>query len=236
VIDHAKSKLPQKSTLSVDKVADEIRRAYEQQRSDQAESSFLKPIGWTLKRFNSEASKKVLPEALRIQLYAAVSKYELPIQLLVAGFDGRRGRVFTIGRHTRGLVQRQDIPGFQAIGSGSTGARYMLYYRRASIRSPLRQMVYYALEAKYFGELAGGVGTRTDLVVLQRGREIIRFSESTIEKKLIKLCQRLEPRELTPNPVKVLNELPELERAPKIEALKIENEWTTREVPSKRRR
>lgn len=230
VIDHAKKNLPQRSTLSVDKVAGEIQSAYEQQRRSQAESLYLTPIGWTMKKFNSDSSKKVLPEALRIQLYSAISKYELPIQLLVAGFDGRRGRVFSIGKHTKGIVSRQDLPGFQAIGSGSTGARYMLYYRRASLKNPLRQMVYYATEAKYFGELATGVGSRTDLVVIRfRGRNI-RFSEDTIENKLIKLCQQLEPRDLTPNPVKVLNDLRELRGVPRIEAYRHEQEWKIREL------
>ncbi len=230
VIDHAKKNLPQRSTLSVDKVAGEIQSAYEQQRRSQAESLYLTPIGWTMKKFNSDSSKKVLPEALRIQLYSAISKYELPIQLLVAGFDGRRGRVFSIWKHTKGIVSRQDLPGFQAIGSGSTGARYMLYYRRASLKNPLRQMVYYATEAKYFGELATGVGSRTDLVVIRfRGRNI-RFSEDTIENKLIKLCQQLEPRDLTPNPVKVLNDLRELRGVPRIEAYRHEQEWKIREL------
>jgi 20S proteasome alpha/beta subunit len=229
VIDHAKKNLRQRSTLSVDQVAAAVQKAYEQQRLSQAESLYLTPIGWRMSKFNVDSSKKVLPKALRIQLYSAISKYELPIQLLVAGFDGRRGRIFEIGRQTKGIMQRHDLPGFAAIGSGGTGARYMLHYRRASPKNPLRQMLYHAIEAKYFGELASGVGSRTDLIVIRLRDKVIRFPENTIEKKLIKLCQRLEPSDLTPKPVRELNELVELAKVPKIEAYREDGEWKIRE-------
>jgi hypothetical protein len=228
IIDHAKRKLPQRSSLSVDRVADAIRKAYEDQRSSEAESAYLKPIGWTMKRFNSGAARNILPEALRIQLYAAISKYELPISLLVAGFDGRRGRLFSIGRSTHGIVQRHDIPGFHAIGSGSTGARFMMYYRKAGLMKPVREMAYYAIEAKYFGELASGVGPRTDMVVIQPGGTVIRIPERTVENTFIKkLCQRLEPGPLGPK-IGILNEVAELSAFPRLKARKIDQEWEIR--------
>jgi len=62
---------------------------------------------------------------------------------------------------------------------------------------PLREALYYAVEAKYFGEKATGVGPVTDLYICRPGRASVTLTDDEIDKQIInKLCARLEPRSL----------------------------------------
>jgi len=137
----------------------------------------------------------------------------------VAGFDGGKGYIFSLygDGMKRGIPQRYDIPGFDAIGSGSTAATYMMYYRDVSPKIPVREAVYYALEAKYFGEQATGVGESTDLFIARPNKELIQLNdEDTIEEKLIPVCYYCLPNLLRTRDYAVLNSLPELEGFPEV--------------------
>ena len=83
----------------------------------------------------------------------------------------------------------------------------MMMYRALSPPLPIRWALYLVLEGKYFGELASGVGSRTDLYILRRGKPAIKIREDTVEDKLIKICQEVEPRSLKQKQVDVLNSL-----------------------------
>jgi len=107
----------------------------------------------------------------------------------------------------RGNPQRCDIPGYASIGSGSTGATYMMAWRELSPAMPVREALYYVCEGKYFGEHAGGVGTRTDLYIIRFRKPRIKIREKSVDDKLMKLCTRLEPRPFGESGIKVVNEI-----------------------------
>src|SRR5260370_33967287 len=95
----------------------------------------------------------------------------------------------------------------------------MLFFKDVSQKLPVRAAVYYALEAKYFGEHASGVGESTDMFVLQFDGAIVHFvqinDEKTIERKLMPMCGRLEPRHVEEEKdIDILNALPELKGLP----------------------
>jgi 20S proteasome alpha/beta subunit len=206
IVDSAKKRLPKGKTFTVQEVENAIVESYREQRLAGAASQYLAPRGLTLETFNSAASN-VLPESLRLSLDSAIEGYRLELELLVAGFDRNgRGHIFSISDYdNRGAARRHDIPGFQAIGSGSHGANYMMMYRALSPPLPIRWALYLVLEGKYFGELASGVGSRTDLYILRRGKPSIKIKEDTVEDKLIKICQEVEPRSLKQKHVDILN-------------------------------
>jgi len=83
----------------------------------------------------------------------------------------------------------------------------MMTYREVSPKMPLRLALYYAVEGKYFGEEAGGVGWKTDVYVWQVGSKPFRLSEDTLEKELFKLCGKLSPRSVDKRHVEILNNL-----------------------------
>ena len=183
----------------------------ESKRMADAVAVHLTPIGWTLAEFN-KTGYQVLPNAAQIQ--ESIQRYASPIHLLVAGFHQEEAYLFDVSgdEYSKGIPRRLDIPGFQAIGSGSTAASFMMFYRGLNPRTGAREALYYALEAKYFGEQASGVGGRTDLYVARLGKDLIVLDdEKTIEEKLIPICQRLEPSILRKRDKQVLNSLAELE-------------------------
>jgi len=216
--DLVRSELPPTKEASLETVKEVMQRNYELIRIKRAEATYLKPIGWTIERFSKEGNQS-LPNYEEIQ--ARFGEYELDVTILVAGFDrtlSPPGKIFTMSGEHRGIPIRCDIPGFAAVGSGGIGAEYMLFFRDVSEKIPIRKAVYYALEAKYFGEQATGVGPRTDMLVLQFDGNAMRIApindEKTIERKLIPICEKLEPQELGNDEVDVLNSLRELKGLP----------------------
>ena len=208
IVDSARKKLSKGKGLTVQEVEHAVVESYREKRLAEAASQHLAPRGWTPETFNSPSSN-ALPESLRLALDSAIENHRLELELLVAGFDRNgQGHIFSVSDYdNRGAARRFDIPGFQAIGSGSHGANYMMMYRALSPPLPIRWALYLVLEGKYFGELASGVGSRTDLYILRRGKPSIKIKEDTVEEKLIKICQEVEPRSLKQKQVDVLNSL-----------------------------
>jgi 20S proteasome alpha/beta subunit len=218
--DLARSELLPTREASVETVMEVLQRNYELIGMNRAEAQYLKPIGWTIDRFTREGGS-LLPNFLELQ--SKLQEHELPVEILVAGFDRNLvppGKIFTMSSINKGIPARCDIPGFAAIGSGATVAEYMMFYRDVSQKLPIRAAVYYALEAKYFGEQASGVSTSTDMFVLQFVGTLTRVIQiddgKTIEKKLIPICERLEPSDPTDADIDILNGLKELEGLPKL--------------------
>lgn len=213
---HNDHKLSQNEPAPLAAVMRAVQGGFERKRLEDAETLYLKPIGWTMSRFRSRGHS-ILPNAAQIQ--ADIDRFSLPIELLVAGFDGGTGFVFGLTGYgdKRGIPSRYDIPGFRAIGSGSTVAEFMMYYRDFSPKESVREAVYHSMEAKYYGEQASGVGERTDLFVARPGKDLIPLSdEETIEEGLIPICYALSPGVLTKKHRQTLNSLPELSEFPEI--------------------
>lgn len=188
IVDDVKSKLPTEGPVTIKQVEDAIKTAVAQKRLENAEALYLTPLGWDIVRFNNEGNA-LLPNFMELQ--AKIDAYSTGLQLLVAGFDGGKAHIFTLQDYgeSKGVPHRYDIPGFAAIGSGATGADYIMYYRHLGPSRPVREAVYLALEAKYFGQQAGSVSASTDLFVARPGKKLIQFDDDeTIEEKLIPIC------------------------------------------------
>jgi hypothetical protein len=216
IVDYTKIGLDQKKPMSVADVQEAVKVAFARKRMEDAETLYLTPIGWEVSRFNSEGNDK-LPNFSELQ--AKINDYSLSIELLVAGFDNAKGHLFTLYGYgeKRGIPQRADIPGFESVGSGSTAAAFMMYYRDLGPKTVVREAVYYSLEGKYFGEQASGVGGSTDLFVARPGKELLQINdEDTIEKKLIPICYALSPNRMRPRDRATLNGLAELKDFPEI--------------------
>jgi 20S proteasome alpha/beta subunit len=208
IVDSAKKKLSKGKSFSVQEVEHAVVESYREKRLAEAASQHLAPRGWTPETFNSP-SANALPESLRLAIDSAIENHRLDLELLVAGFDRNgQGHIFSVSDYdNRGAARRFDIPGFQAIGSGSHGANYMMMYRAMSPALPIRWALYHVLEGKYFGEFAAGVGLRTDLYILRHAKQSIKIKEDTVDEKLMKICEDLAPGSLKQNHVDVLNSL-----------------------------
>jgi len=217
IVDYVKERLPAEGPATIKQVEEAVKTAVAQKRIENAEALYLTPIGWDIARFNSEEAHPLLANFMELQ--AKINDYSTGLELLIAGFDSGKAHIFTLhdGGETKGVPHRYDIPGFAAIGSGATGADYFMYYRHLGPNLPVREAVYYTLEAKYFGEQAGSVSASTDLFIARPGKKLLQFDDDeTIEEKLIPICTALEPKELRPRDLKTLNGLKELRGFPKL--------------------
>lgn len=228
IIDLIRQKLSRLRTVGVRQVMDAFNESFASERAGIAEAVHLVPRGWTIKTFNSRAAE-IIPKRLRREISDRVHNQRLEVELLVAGFDGSgKGHIFNVDDFEhRGRSRRQDIPGYHAVGSGAPGAMYMMAYREASSSMPLRLMLYYAIEGKYFGELAGGVGPKTDVYVLRAGKSSFKLRNKVLDEKVFKLCERVQPRRLSKNHVDVLNSLhgSHFDGIPKLKREKEDGEW-----------
>lgn len=216
IVDYAKEGLSQSDPMTIADAQEAVRVAFAKKRMADAEALYLIPIGWDIVRFNNEGSER-LPDFEQIK--TKIEDYTLNIELLVAGFDNGKGHIFTLYGYgeTRGLARREDIPGFSVIGSGSTAAAFMMYYRNLGPKTGVREAVYYSLEGKYFGEQASGVGGSTDLFIARPGKDLLQLNdEDTIEEKLIPICYALSPNLMRKRDRATLNAIPELSDFPEI--------------------
>jgi hypothetical protein len=220
VMDAARESLAKhKKPPSVQDVMQAVWMAYKAERLKVVEAVHLSPIGWTLDEFKSPAAE-IIPAWKRVELLKKMEDEKLGVSLLVAGFDGQgKGHIFNIRRHYE-PPERNQSPGFQSIGSGSDAADWMLMYRSASWFMPLRLMLYYAYEAKRFGEEASGVGAKTDLLVMRGDGSSFRVKETALENKLAKLFEELKPKGLEARHLNILNGITGeyIDRVPKLHA------------------
>lgn len=224
-----KAKLSDDVSPPVNMVMEAVTESYEKKRLGQAESLYLKPIGWDIETFNVGGHSN-LPDFGEIK--AKIADYYLPIELLVAGFSENVGYVLSLVGSEGSIVNRHDVPGFYSIGSGSMGAVYMLYYREMSYKKPAREGLYYAMEAKLFGEQASGVGERTDVyIATSDGRFIPLNEEETVEKKLVAVWNKLRPRWIGKQSRAILNDIPELAGFPEIKEEDVKKPSTSKKKP-----
>ena len=136
IIDYAKASLSEQGVAGADpaslaQIMNSVRKGFLKKRLEDAETLYLAPSGWDLERFNKEGHQ-LHPDAPQIRYN--LDHYAMQIELLVAGFDKGDAYIFDLAGYgdKPGIPRRCDIPGFQAIGSGSVAANYMMYYRSAS--------------------------------------------------------------------------------------------------------
>lgn len=209
VIDLARSQLPQNDSVTVETAMNAVTSAYERQRLRIAETRYLKSRGESLGEFRASGATRY-PKALFREIDDRVTEFELPLTLLVAGFDRDGvGQVFTV--NDPGEANRQDIPAFAAIGSGKYTALASLLYREVNPRMALHRATYFLFEAKIAGERASGVGFDTDLYLVRKGQKAVRITKSS-ESRLETIWNRLKPRELSPSQSRTLRRLPEIRR------------------------
>jgi hypothetical protein len=224
ILDWTREQLTQKcirsstpaDSIPVGWVTEALKKSYERKRLRTAESLYLTPLGWDVSSFNDKGSDK-LPDFLEIK--DKIATHSLGLDFVVGGFSNGHGFLFSVSPAQQGVLDtRHDIPGFHSIGSGSPGANYMLWYREVTYNMQARRALYYVMEAKLFGELGGGVSEGTDVFVATPDGRLKQLNEDeTVEKKLVKVWEKLKPRWIQRESADILNSISELAGFPLIE-------------------
>jgi hypothetical protein len=195
------------------KVEKGVKKCVERERQTQIEAVYLRPRGWSLETFQQQAPS--LPKSLVTQTIEQLYGHDMPIELLLAGFDRLGyGYLFTIYGNSM-YPRRHDNPGYAAIGSGGEAAMYWMGYRDIGYASESREVLYSAIEGKYFAELSLGVGEYTDVFILRADKPTIKLSDDRVDEAIIKpIVEKLGPRDIGDAVRRKLNELPELHDFP----------------------
>lgn len=210
IIDAAYAKLNPIPAPRLDVVIEEMELAWQEKRLHDSVACFLTPLGWKLDDFKRDG-QKLLGEVAASKIRDAMEAFEFSLELLVAGFDDQgEGRIFSLTKNSCAIGERHDM-GFHAVGSGSDNANFIMTYRRVAPKMTLREALFYTLEGKYYGELASGVGERTDIVVMRPNEEDLIIHEDNVEILINRICAKVDPRELSDTHILLLNRLPELD-------------------------
>jgi 20S proteasome alpha/beta subunit len=205
--------------LDVETVAEMLSREVEVRWTHESEAAHLRPRGWSKETFFKEACASI-PESLFRDIEQQYSWHHLDSSIIIAGFDNKQnGHVLSAGGFgdDKFKVSHYDIPGYTAIGSGAAGALYMMSYKDVSSKMCAREAAYYALEGKWFGELASGVGSDTDVVIVRPGYDPLKLEPEVFDEKFFPICKRLGPKSISKSEAINLNNLPELEALGKID-------------------
>jgi hypothetical protein len=193
-------------SMTATQIGDAVYRAFVEERDKRAERACLIPRAYTISTFQKDGLKQLGAELFR-EIGQQFADVTLGLYLLVCGFPAH-GKA-SILRIADDGVARCDMPGFAAIGSGQFGTTFMMYFRDLSPTMLLREVLYYAVEAKYFGEQASGVGPDTDMYILRADVDKIELTPDQLDKQVFDpLCLRLSPRNLnTETNIRSLNKI-----------------------------
>jgi hypothetical protein len=111
-----------------------------------------------------------LPDYLKNQqpmfttLALKMESYDLSVQLLVAGVDNSGAHLFQVSNP--GLCQNMDKLGYATIGSGQIHALVWLQLARQTRQTDVLTTLLDVYSAKRVSEVAPGVGTETDIAII----------------------------------------------------------------------
>jgi hypothetical protein len=208
ILEHVERALPARAVM-----VDDIKAAFVQaMRNRWAEEAevYLAPHGLTAESFRD--SRKQLGKRLFREIDDERSKHEVSAAFIIGGFGSRGVGYILVADASAFSVSENSISGYSAIGTGTPGADFMMKYKNVGPRMPVVQALYYAIEGKYFGELAYGVGTDTDVRILRSNKRSIKLGPRVINKKIIPICRKLQPRFLRKRHAKRILKMKKLER------------------------
>ena len=176
----ARIKLEPTNWWLLNDVANLYSRYYSEARVKRAERAILAPLGMTSDSF-LQLQQQLAPQ-LVTQLATELINYEAPVvQTIVLGVDTTGGHIYVCNNAD---VTCQDGVGFAAIGSGSAHANSVFMFGGHSKWKPMPESFLMTYFAKKRAEVAPGVGTATDMLMI--GPDL--GSYVTIREDALKKC------------------------------------------------
>lgn len=185
--------------LSTYDVSDALSTALFERWQSDTERAYLRKEGYSSDTFRDEAPKK-MPANIYNELRERRLRHTLKAEIIVAGFD-ERGVGHILSCHgfvgpDQFVPANHDTAGYFAIGSGARGALWMMSYRDVGPQMKRRDVAYYSVEGKYYGELSSDVHEATDLVIIRPNKKAFCVSTVVVDEAIIPICRKLRPGEL----------------------------------------
>lgn len=149
---------------TLENVGQAFTNAFQTQLRQKNENEILRPLGYTLERFQ-EVGLQQLGNDQFSRLLFRIERQTLDVEFLVAGFDGDTAHIFTV--RPPGAISNYTPLGFWAIGSGQTNALGSLFNSGAVVFADIPSTIYRVCEAKFNSESAIGIGKKTVLTLLR---------------------------------------------------------------------
>lgn len=199
VLGGAVSKLENEENVTESHVALSMMEAYQFVRRAFAQDLFLSPFGLDVKEFVRDRQVR---DPQYSQLFSRIEDFNLGCDFLVGGFaqDGKEKPNIMHIRNP-GILSPAEIVGFAAIGAGATNAFAYLARRDQSVFLSLEESLYNAIAAKNLAEKAIGVGQKTLVAVLEKGKADV---EVLTQKQIGEIMQiwKQEERDFRPKNLK----------------------------------
>ena len=151
---------------TVTTMVDAIKQSYSFHRDKRIEERLLAPRGWTRESFYS-GRIGVTPD-LMVVVDSQISTFDYGVSFIIAGTDAKSGHIYGL-RHP-GEVDCYDGLGYHAIGIGAMHAVSSLIANSYTPALNAKWATYFVYEAKRNAENAPGVGSMTDLGVIDSGK------------------------------------------------------------------
>ena len=163
IIADAKSEI--KGRCSVLEIADILSKNYRRVRRKRIENEVLEEMGLsTFEEFHRK--QNLLNENTVLDLSRKIREYDLGVHLLLGGVDNK-SHLYRVGEP--GTYRSFDEVGFCCIGSGDRHADPVFAFFGFSLSMALGETLQVAFEAKKKAEMAGGVGEKTDIWIIDKG-------------------------------------------------------------------
>jgi len=144
-------------------MADVLKELFQEIREKHIVDEILRPQTG-MKSFTEWLTRqKSIHDAILINLSDQISKYELPLRLILAGVD-EEGHLIMVG--DPGTYRSFDTLSYCCLGMGERHADNVFAWYRYSRVFPVNDALYIAFEAKKKAEMAGGVGQSTDILII----------------------------------------------------------------------
>jgi len=154
-----------KGKALVREVAEGLAESYRNIRQKRIEHEILQEVG--ISSFEEFHRKQnFLHESMVLDLSMRIRDYDLGVALLLGGVDVK-AHLYRVGEP--GTYRSYDELGFCCIGSGDRHAEPVFAFYGFSMGIDEREAIQIAFEAKKRAEMAGGVGKKTDIWILEKG-------------------------------------------------------------------
>ena len=167
-------------------ITDEIKQRFVQVRHKLLNERLFQPRGLSFEDYYKQGLIRSMPPDLAMMLDNNVQGFQLGASLIVAGVDSSGGHIHSI--EDPGTSQCFDRLGYHAIGSGHRHAILSLVTFQHNTRTEVDRAVYNVFCAKKQAEIAPGVGSGTDMLVIEKDgmRTIDNDKMDAMSKKFLK--------------------------------------------------
>lgn len=178
-------------TSSIAEICDITTEVFRQYKMKRVEEKFFKPRDLTIEKFY-QIQKSLVPEVV-MRLERAIETEHFGVHILLLGVDRDGGHIYNIV--DPGTSECHDKIGFDAIGSGLPHAVSTFVDYNYAPNLNLKKALYVVYEAKKGAERAPGVGTITDMgIVDEKGIKYLSLNElNGLQRIFEKKAELVEP-------------------------------------------